>query len=247
MKYRFLSLLLVIPLASCNAVDPSEYKDEVFLGRPFINFDGNQDDYLKYEIKNGYTNGNIFLTYWSRQSVSLSDSIAKIDLYDENGKNYGAEISTRWDGEHYLYGYYGARIKSFKKAGTVQSVFTYNGGSYEWDEIDIEILGKDTTKVQFNYFDNGVGGHEHVHDLGFDGSLDFHDYGFKWEEDKITWFIDFVPVYQVKARLNQWGRFFINVWAGKNEQTESWLGRYEPSETKMTAYYDYMSYAPLEA
>ena len=26
-----------------------------------------------------------------------------------------------------------------------------------WDEIDIEFLGKDTTKVQFNYFTHGRG------------------------------------------------------------------------------------------
>lgn len=44
-------------------------------------------------------------------------------------------------------------------------------------EIDIEVLGKDTTKVQFNYYTNGVGNHEYMYDLGFDASEGFHTYG----------------------------------------------------------------------
>lgn len=44
--------------------------------------------------------------------------------------------------------------------------------------INIEILGKDTTKVQFNYFTDSRGDHEFFYDLGFDASEDFHDYAF---------------------------------------------------------------------
>lgn len=40
------------------------------------------------------------------------------------------------------------------------------------DEIDVEVLGKDTTKVQFNYYTNGTGNHEYLYDLGFDASED---------------------------------------------------------------------------
>lgn len=46
--------------------------------------------------------------------------------------------------------------------------------------IDIEILGKDTTKVQLNYYTDGVGKHEYMYDLGFDSSEAFHTYGFDW-------------------------------------------------------------------
>ena len=54
------------------------------------------------------------------------------------------------------------------------------------DEIDIEFLGKDTTKVQFNFFVDGKGGNEYMYDLGFDASEEFHTYGFRWEVDAIT-------------------------------------------------------------
>ena len=140
-------------------------------------------------------------------------------------------------------------MKTFKRQGTVQSIFTYNGCYFAWDEIDIEFLGKDTTTVQFNYFHNGEGGHEYIPHLGFDSSEAFHDYGFKWDRDTITWFVDFKPVYQVDASLPQWGYLFANVWAGNNNNpsTKTWLGEYQKDVVNTyTAYYDYFAYAPLD-
>ena len=60
-------------------------------------------------------------------------------------------------------------------------------------------MGKDTTGVQFNYYVNGQGGHEYWYDLGFDASEEFHEYGFRWAEDSITWTVDGKDVYTVEA------------------------------------------------
>lgn len=61
----------------------------------------------------------------------------------------GAEYRTN---DFYSYGYYETSMQPIKNDGVVSSFFTYTGSSDNnpWDEIDIEILGKDTTKVQFN-------------------------------------------------------------------------------------------------
>ena len=245
MEKKFLLLLLTFSLSSCVKLPFGPNIDETYKGEPIINFDGSSDEKSKLDIRNNYTNGGMFLSYWNKNNVSIQDGVAQMSLYDTTDKNYGAEIRTN---QGYLYGYFCARMKTFKKSGTVQSIFTYNGGSYDHDEIDIEFLGKDTTKVQFNYYNNGVGGHEYLYDLGFDSSLEYHDYGFKWDVDKITWFVDFVPVYQLKAELSQWGFFYINVWAGNTSDPtiKRWLGEYEKSEDVYTAHYDYLSYAPLE-
>lgn len=241
------NLLLFIPLTtllvSCTgeSIDPV---DDVFKGEELISFDGSSEDNDKYWASNGYSNGGMFLSYWKRSNVALNEGKAGLSLYDSD-KNYGSEIRTK---QGYLYGYFGSRMKVFKKDGTVQSFFTYNGGQYDWDEIDIEFLGKDTTGVQFNYYDDGVGGHEYFYKLGFDASEDFHDYGFKWAPDSITWYVDFKPVYKVNATLSQWGFIFSNVWAGKNDygSTAQWLNPYTPDEIKRTTYVDYFSYSPLE-
>ena len=207
-----------------------------------LSFTTKEEDDKVSRTSHGYGNGGMFLSKWSRDCVRYEDGIGYLSVVDQGDTNYGAEMRTK---QGYLYGYFGARIKSFKRSGTVQSVFTYNGGQYIWDEIDIEILGKDTTKVQFNYYHEGVGGHEYWYDLGFDSSEDFHDYGFKWEPNRITWYVDFIPVYSVEASLGQWGNFFINVWAAK-PSVESWTGPYERTETPLETAYDYMCFAPLE-
>ena len=244
MKHKYLFLLLTLLLTSCKApAGTTKDISETFNGVTYISFDNSSEDKDKYYFRNGYSNGGMFKSIWKRDNVQLNGGVAEFSLYDDNDKNYGVELTTK---QGFLYGYFGARVKTFKKAGTVQSIFTYNGGRYDWDEIDIEFLGKDTTKVQFNYYDNGVGGHEYLYDLGFDSSLEFHDYGFKWDKDKITWFVDFKPVYQLEATLTQWGFLFANVWAGNNDYTTDWLGQYEKDDSKHVAYYDSFYYAPLE-
>lgn len=252
-----ISLFLLVPMvAGCGQQRGiTKNIDREFLCRDhYVEFDNSKEDKELYYICDGYKNvQNMFNTYWERDNVSVekiddSTNVAACELSDKNDINYGTEIQIN---KGFLYGYFGARMKVFKKVGTVQSFFTFNGGEhYDHDEIDIEFLGKDTTKVQFNYYDDGKGGHEYLYKLGFDASESFHDYGFLWEPDRITWFVDFKPVYQVKAKLDQWGRPIMNVWSGnpKDASTVRWLGKYEKSDVPNTTYYDYViaSELPLD-
>ena len=79
-------------------------------------------------------------------------------------------------------------MKSAQGSGTVSSFFLYDDTSR--DEIDVEILGKDPSQVQFNYFVNGQGGHEKVIDLGFDSSAGLHNYEIEYSEGRIDWYVD---------------------------------------------------------
>ena len=243
---KFLNLVfigLICTLTGCSNQSASFDKTSFVKGEEVVAFNSKEDDDKVSYVSHGYSNRGMFLSTWSKERIRYDNGIGYLSILDEDDVNYGAELRTQ---QGYLYGYFGARIKTFKHPGTVQSIFTYNGGwNYIWDEIDIEFLGKDTTRVQFNYYSNGKGGHEYWYDLGFDSSEDFHDYGFKWEEDKITWYVDFIPVYAQKAKLGQWGRFFINVWAG-NESAYNWLGEYQKTDVPLEAAYDYMCYSPLQ-
>ncbi len=252
MKKKVLLLTLLPLLLSCAKGGrgfPSDHfsSEDRFEGEEYITFNDKNENGTLYDPSNGYSNSGNFLSYWSRKSLSINNGMAEMSIHDdEDGKNYGAEIRTR---QGFLYGYFGGRMKPFKKSGTVQSIFTYNGGRYAWDEIDIEFLGKDTTKVQFNYYHNGQGGHEYLYELGFDAAEDFHDYGFLWEENRITWYVDSFPVYRVDASLPQWGFFYCNVWAGKTDDltTRLWLGDYSKDNKKHIAYYDKLYYSPIDA
>lgn len=119
-------------------------------------------------------------------------------------------------------------MKPIKNNGVVSSFFIYTGpsDSNPWDEVDIEFVGKDTTKVQFNYYTNGTGGHEHYHSLGFDAAGGFHTYGFAWTEGSITWYVDGQEVYTASENIPVTpGRVMMNVWPGIN--VDGWLNPFD--------------------
>ena len=193
----------------------------------------------------GWGNGGVFNTWWSADCVTYGEKTAKLSIKpNTDPENEDAEAYDYLGGEMRTYGYYGygdyqVRMKPAKKDGTASTFFVCTG-EYDlnpitneknpWDEIDIEFLGQDTTKVQFNYFVNGVGGHEYMYDLGFDASEEFHNYGFRWAEDYITWFVDDKPVYRVEASEGKpmpaaSGRILTNYWCGTDE-AKGWMGSY---------------------
>lgn len=186
----------------------------------------------------GWSNEGVFNVWWSGNNVTYTDGQMHLGISqagDEVEQDYyGGEART---GLYYGYGDYSVRMKPAKVDGTASTFFTctgpydINGGEPNpWDEIDIEFLGKDTTGVQFNYYVNGEGGHEYWYDLGFDASEEFHEYGFRWTEDSITWFVDDEAVYTVTADENgplpsTPGRILTNYWCG-TEEAEGWMGAY---------------------
>ena len=138
-------------------------------------------------------------------------------------------------------------MKAIKNDGVVSSFFTYTGPSDNkpWDEIDIEILGKDTTKVQFNYFTDSKGNHEYLYDLGFDASEDFHDYAFEWHKDKIVWFVDGAEVYSAEENIPVTpGKIMMNAWCGTG--VDGWLNAFDDSKMPLTAEYETISFTPFD-
>ncbi|WP_274596574.1 beta-glucanase [Defluviitalea raffinosedens] len=194
-----------------------------------------------FEVADGWTNGNMFDCTWRKDNVNFENGIMKLTI-NTDGENAspkysGGEYRTRG---FYSYGLYEVRMKPIKNDGVVSSFFTYTGPSDNnpWDEIDIEFLGKDTTKVQFNYFTNGIGNHEYLHDLGFDASEDFHTYGFEWLPGSITWYVDGEPVYTAAENIPVTpAKVMMNVWPGTG--VDGWLNAFD-GKVPLTAEYDWI-------
>lgn len=190
----------------------------------------------------GWTNGSCFDCGWYKQNTSFDGGVLNLTIdKDHSGKyNYsGAEYRTA---DTYHYGYYETSMQAIKNDGVVSSFFTYTGPSEDnpWDEIDIEILGKDTTKVQLNYYTNGVGNHEYMYDLGFDASEGFHTYGFDWQSDHITWYVDGKEVYTAYNNIpSTAGRIMMNVWPGIG--VDDWLKPFN-GNIPLTARYQWVTY-----
>lgn len=131
----------------------------------------------------------------------------------------------------YQYGRFHAVIKPAKVAGLITGIFLHRNSPRQ--EIDIEILGKDTTKLLVNVyynpgaegakFDYGYRGTPALIDLGFDASKDFHHYSIEWSSTSIQWFVDGQLVHE---RTN-WEptpiphlpmQFYINLWPSRSKE-----------------------------
>ena len=98
----------------------------------------------------------------------------------------------------FLYGRFEAEMKPARGSGLLTAFFLYRFDP--WQEIDVEFLGRDTTKMLINVYYNpgeegdlynyGFRGTPVLIDLGFDAADAFHRYAIEWDADEIRWFVD---------------------------------------------------------
>lgn len=202
---------------------------------------------------NGWTNGSPFAVGWRADQISLSGGALNLNLGacplgpgGCSGKDLaGAEYRTS---DFYGYGRYETVMQAGSGNGVVTGFFTYTGPSdgKPWDEIDVEILGKNPGQMQVNYFVNGVGHHEHVVNLGFDASAGLHRYAFDWSADAIRWYVDGAEVYSVLGGTgtplpSHAGRIMTNLWA-VDSTASGWAGSFVAG-TSANARLDSVSYS----
>ena len=201
-----------------------------------------------FEASDGWTNGNPFNVFWHKENVTFSDNNMQLTIDVDTKQTKVPYASGEFRSKKtYGYGRYEVSMKAIKNDGCNSSFFTYTGPSEgdPWDEIDFEILGKDTSQVQLNYFRNGVGGHEKMIDLGFDASEDFHTYAFEWHKDKIIWFVDGKEVFRreestIPVRKS---KIMMNAWCGKG--VDAWLKPFNDAGLPLTAEYQWIKYTPF--
>ncbi len=161
-----------------------------------------------------------------------------------SAKNYkGAEYRSR---EAFTYGRFETRMKPAGKEGMLASFFTYHEitSVLDWNEIDIEILGRYTNDVQFNPITKGQVNHVSHSLTAFNPALDYHDYGFEWTPDYVAWFIDGKEVHrQTGAHIQSLDlpqKLMMNVW---NPDQPNWVGGWSDKILPAFSYYDWVKYS----
>lgn len=193
----------------------------------------------EFYFANGYSNGGNFNCTWKSSSAEIKGGVMSMSVKRDGSGYSGAEYRSK---NNFSYGFYSVCMKAADCSGVISSFFTYTNQPV-WDEIDIEFLGKDMTKVQFNYYTNGVGGHEYLFELGFDASEDFHEYAFDWQKGSITWYIDGKAVYRATENLPSHSmQIMMNVW--NTIGVDEWSGALDESKLPATAQYKWIAYAP---
>ncbi|XP_020239876.1 probable xyloglucan endotransglucosylase/hydrolase protein 28 [Cajanus cajan] len=140
----------------------------------------------------------------------------------------------------YLHGYFSASIKlpGDYTAGVVVAFYMSNGDMFQnnHDEIDFEFLGNirgEDWRVQTNVYGNGSTniGREEKYGLWFDPTEDFHQYSILWADSKIIFYVDDVPIREVKRTESMGGDFpskpmtlYATIWDGSDWATNG--GKY---------------------
>ena len=245
--------LSVLKSAILNPKQTVSGKEPKLPATMYSNFrSGDAGDFFSSD---GWTNGKPFDCWWYKQNAQIKGDHLELTISDNYQNKGNPDWQPSYSGgefrtnKYYHYGYYETSMKAIKNDGVVSSFFTYTGPSDNnpWDEIDIEILGKDTTKAQFNYYTDGVGNHEYMYDLGFDASEAYHTYGFDWQADHITWYVDGKEAYTMWGNVPKTpGKIMMNTWPGvsdpnKNPNTIDWLKPYN-GKTPLTAHYQWVTY-----
>ncbi|KAK9698999.1 hypothetical protein RND81_08G146600 [Saponaria officinalis] len=118
--------------------------------------------------------------------------------------------------KYYDYGFFSAKIKlpGEYTAGVVVAFYTSNADVFEknHDELDIEFLGNLKGKpwrFQTNMYGNGSTsrGREERYRLWFDPTKDFHQYSILWTPSNIIFYVDNVPIREIKRNSQMGGDY----------------------------------------
>lgn len=161
-------------------------------------------------------------------------------------KDYkGAELRTI---DTYVYGRFEICYKSVKGTGVLANFFTYHDfttTTADWNEVDLEILGRYTDDVQFTT----ITPYQHIQNshtyVPFNPADDYHVYAFEWTPDYIAWFVDGEERYRQTGEhvstLTRPQKIMMNIWAP--DGADRWTGEWNPDIFPLFAYYDWVSYA----
>lgn len=165
-------------------------------------------------------------------------------------KSYnGAELYSK---SSVKYGKFDIRMRAVSGSGIVSSFFTYYDESYKgspepWQEIDIEVLGKDNETFQSNIITGNAASKktsEEMHSFT-NLSQSYHTYTVEWTPDYIAWFFNGKEVRrstgsQVTDCQQKAMSYRFNLWIS---DVPSWVGSFDPAILPVYQYINWMSYA----
>lgn len=216
------------PAPGAAAVTPGPKLPQ--MGEAFVErFDGDKLDESRWIISDGWSNGDWTENDWRRSQISMTPDDLRITLEraPSGSKKLlaGGEVQTQ---QLFRYGYFEVRMRVPRGDGLITGAFTYIGpeGRVRSNEIDIEILGKATRRIEMTLHENGRSTGKKMN-LAFDSADGFHTYGFDWQPQYVRWYADGAMIHEDKGSaarnlvrpqkflLSQWGTKQLYQWAGE--------------------------------
>ncbi len=217
---------------------------------------GFRDDFTtldpnRWYVSDGWRNADWQACTWSSDMISVTGGI--LELMIARGSQDSDEFLCGEIQTHAVlhYGTYEARIRTDAASGINAAFFTYIGPVHEkmHNEIDIEILGRDPSEVQFNTYLDGKPAYGTVAALpdGGRANAEFRTYAFVWEEDRIRWFVDGILVHEATGPSlpQEPQKLYISHWS--TTVFVDWMGTFVDPGRPLVMELDWVSYTPLGA
>ncbi|MFN4019897.1 MAG: family 16 glycosylhydrolase [Erythrobacter sp.] len=222
-------LLVGTSALSCTSRQSALPPPVIGSGGPFLD-DLKTHDRQRWSISHGWSNGPFMLNDWRRSQTQIDNGMQLTIAPAINGdKAYSSgEVQSR---ATYGHGYYEATLRAASGSGIVSGIFTYTGPPFgkPWNEIDVEILGKNTREAVLTYHLDGQSRSRIVR-LPFDAAAGFNHYAFDWQPGHIRWFINGVQVHEETGGSlplpNQPQKLMVHLWA--TDRSREWAGPFDP-------------------
>ena len=201
----------------------------------------------------GWYKDNSFTTPWDFQKDVVTQKDTKIYAKWTKYSYYGAELYSK---ETFKYGRFEARMKMAYAPGCVSSMFLYynnsdKGGGYVWNEIDIEVIGKEESGFQSNIITGKAGAQitsEEMHTMITSPQSEYHTYVIEWTPEYVSWTVD-----KIELRKTELGttKQQVEAMTGAEEQSLrfnlwipntniAWVGRFRSNKLPVMQYIDYV-------
>jgi beta-glucanase (GH16 family) len=229
--------------------DPAPSEFELLWQDDFDSFDA-----ARWQLMTHTWDSN--LAQFSTENLRVENGLAALQLTPEPGDPIkpfrGVEMRSR---ETLTFGKVEARVRLAKGSGVVSSlVLIYTPWpADDWNELDIEYLGRYSDRVQFNSMvylgpartapvTQSVTPTQfpELEQLAFDPSADFHVYTIEWTPSAARFSIDAQPLHTWDteiAHLKLPMNLLLTIWASA---AVDWAGPIDPSGTPVAAEYDWV-------
>lgn len=204
-------------------------------GEPFVDrFIEHRRDI--WNISGGWANGPYMVNDWRRSQTQIDNGL-RVVLQEQRGEDYpytSGEVQSR---VLYGYGYYETVMQAAKGSGLVSGFFTYTGPPFgrPWNEIDVEILGRNTREAALTYHYAGDSRARTV-PLDFDAAEAMHHYAFDWQRGHIRWYIDGALVHEERGESlplpNEGQKIMMHLWG--TQRSPEWAGPFDPAAAPAT-------------
>lgn len=201
----------------------------------------------RWFTSDGWANGRWMANDWRKEAVEADKGRMTLNLKPgPKGSGYelmGGEVRTH---DFRRYGYFEVKMRVPRGEGTVAGVFTYadRKKGVKPNEIDIEILGKNTRAAELTIHENGRSTSKIV-TLPFDASEGFHTYAFDWQPTYVRWYVDGVLAHEetgpAARNLVRPQQLILNLWGSR--ELKAWVGQLDTKQGPWKLDFSCVAYA----